>query len=223
MFPSIQKLHHALIMTGNRAENLASVKAYISEQGIAVSGNPDVLVFEGEQVLMADVERIIASLLSRKLGEHRFCVISFDRLAVDVQNTLLKSLEEPQIGTHFFILVPTLDKIIPTILSRCQILAGSAVQAETRLDAEAFLKMTVSERFELVESFTKAKKDEDNVSKAEISAFLDALEKLVWERGIRDESLFADIRHSREYVAIRGASHRIILDFIGIVCPILKK
>jgi hypothetical protein len=223
MFPSIEKLHHALIVTGNRLKNADALRGYLQSQSIQVAGNPDVIWFDDEQILMAQAEQIVQSVTSRKLGAHRFCIISCDRMAADVQNRLLKTLEEPQEGTHFVILVPTVDRILPTILSRCQVIVGDATSTETRLDAKAFLAMPLGERFELIETFTKAKKDEDNVSKAEIVAFLDDLEKLTWERGIRDETFFVDIRQSRSYVAIRGASHRVILDFVGIVCPILKK
>ncbi|MEI8224108.1 MAG: hypothetical protein WCG20_03225 [bacterium] len=49
--------------------------------------------------------------------------------------------------------------------------------------------------------------------------FIDLLEKKLWEQGNRDEQLFADIRKMHEYASTRGSSHRIILDFLAIVCP----
>lgn len=219
MFPPLEKLHHANLVTGNRAKNLERVKAYAIEQGIQWQGNPDVLVFDDEQILMAQAEQIVSSVVGKKVGRARMVVISADRMAADVQNRLLKTLEEPQEGTYFFVLVLSTERILPTILSRCQVFEGDVSESETRMNVRDFMKASLPERFALVESVTKAKKDEDNVSKAEVLAFIDQLEKVLWESGSRDEQLFADLRKMKGYAAIRGASHRVILDFLAMVAP----
>lgn len=222
MFPLISQLSHATILTGNRAENLNEVKKYLASNNVAWQGNPDVIIFDQEQILMEDAQNIINFVSSKKFGEHRFCIISTDRLGSDVQNRLLKSIEEPEAGTHFIILVSNLERILPTIISRCQVVSGSDRVSPTRLDVSEFLQATLSERFALIESWTKAKKGDDNLSKSEVVYFLDHLEKVLWEKGNRTEELFADIRKMREYAGIRGASHRVILDYMGMVCPLVK-
>lgn len=222
MIPSLEQLHHAIIFTGNREKQLEVIKKYFADNDVDWQGNPDVIIFDQEQLLMDEAQIIITFVSSKKLGEHRFCILSIDRMAPDVQNRLLKSIEEPQPGTYFFIILPTLDRVLPTIISRCQIITGEEGVGETRLSVQNFLAMTTSERFSFVESWTKAKKDEDNVSKSEISYFLDHLEKYLWEKGIRTESLFSEIRVMRQYVGIRGASHRVILDYISMICPLVK-
>ena len=221
MIPSLEQLHHATVVTGNREKNLAAVKDFLVASEIAIVGNPDLLIFDDEQLLMDDAEKIIRAMATKSFGAKRFCLISTDRIAADVQNTLLKTLEEPQEGVHFFLILPSADRLLPTVMSRVQVIAGDTTAETSRLDVAAFLKKKPADRFAYIETWTKAKKDEDNVSKSEVLHFIDHLEQHLWnESGSRDEQLFADIRKMREYANIRGASHRVILDFLAMVVPV---
>lgn len=220
---SLKNLSHSTIITGNRTANFASVKKDLNEQGIEFEGNPDVYVLSQES-LGVDVIRdeVIPFVSSKKVSDYRFVILSFDRATAEVQNALLKSVEEPQMGTRFIFLVPNSDTLLGTIKSRSQIIEGEKSAGESRLGVQEFLKADMQARFPLVESFVKNKKDEDNLSKSEVLAFIDQLEKKLWEKGNRDEQLFADIRQMREYANIRGASHRVILDYLAMVAPVLK-
>ncbi len=236
MFPeSLENLPHSTIVTGNRQANLSLLKEYLSKQGIETVGNPDWYLYEDEQLLMPEAERITKWATSKKVGDYRFCVISADRIAADVQNTLLKTLEEPQAGTFFILLVPDSGRMIATVLSRCLVIPGDEGAVATRLEAREFLKSALSERFALIEDWTKNKKDEDNLSKSEVVGFLDQLEKFLWgefqrgtpsfrggQGGVSTEALFADLRKMRTYAGIRGASHRVILDYVAMVAPVVK-
>lgn len=223
MFHSLQNLSHATIITGNRITNLESVKNFLMAQGIGVQGNSDVFLYDQESIGIDLVrDEVVRFVSSQKVSSSRIVILSFDRATTEAQNALLKSIEEPQEGTYFLILVPSTESLLPTILSRAQMISGDASAGVTRLDVNEFLKSNLAARFALVESVVKNKKDEENLSKSEVVAFLDHLEKNLWEKGNRDEQLFADIRQMREYANIRGASHRVILDFIGMVAPVVK-
>ena len=223
MFASLEHLHHSIILIGNRVVNLDLVKNYFSEQGIVIQANPDVVIFDTEN-LGIDIVRdhIVPLVTAQKISKARCIVLSFDRATIDAQNALLKSIEEPQAGTYFFILVPTIESILSTIVSRSQIISGNQTSGETRLDVSKFLNQTLSGRFAMVEEWTKNKKEEHNLSKTEIVNFLDQIEKFLWDRKNRDEQLFADIRQMREYANIRGASHRVILDYVAMIAPVVK-
>lgn len=219
MIPPLAQLTHANLVVGNRRRNLEELRASLASQGIAAAGNPDFLLFEGEQFLTADAESVIRSVSSKSLSGSRFVVISADRVAADVQNVLLKTLEEPQPGTSFFLLLPDAAQVIPTVLSRVRVIEGDRSAGDSRLDVGDFLAKGLPERFAYVETWTKAKKDEDNASKGEVLAFIAALEAALWSGGSRDEELFRDIRTMRGYAAIRGASHRVILDYLAMIAP----
>lgn len=219
MFGTLDNLSHATIITGNRQENLEKFKEFLVSQKIIIQGNPDVYVFNDEQLLTDDVEKIVSLLASQKVSENRFCIISCDRIDAQVQNRLLKTIEEPHSGTHIVICIQDTDQLLSTVLSRCQIIHGSHNQAVTRMDVDDFLKKSVADRFVFIESWVKNKKEEDNLSKTEVITFINLLEEKLWKQGIRDEQLFTDIRTMRDYAASRGSSHRIILDFLAMICP----
>ena len=209
--PPLEKLPHALVITGNRQANFEVVKKYIAAA-------EDVYIFDQESLKIDQLrEEIIAFLSKQKLAQQRFVIISTDQFGTEAQNAFLKNLEEPEEGTHIILLINDEKKLLPTILSRTQVFYGEQSLGETRLDVTEFVKKNLSARFEYIEAWTKAKKDEDNVSKSEVLSFIDKLEKHLWEKGERNSGVFDDIRQMREYAAIRGASHRVILDYLAIM------
>lgn len=63
------------------------------------------------------------------IGTHRggnrvILIYPLELLRSDAANTLLKSLEEPPAGTIFILLADRLDRVLPTIRSRCRLLAA---------------------------------------------------------------------------------------------------
>ena len=218
--PSLDKFPHALVITGNRQANLVTLKDFLEKNAISTIGNSDVYIFDQESIKIDELrDQVISFLSNQKVSDKRLVIISVDQFGFEAQNAFLKNLEEPQEGTHIVILVSDRKKLLPTILSRSQIIQGESFVGESRLDVNEFIKQKTDERFSYIETWTKAKKDEDNVSKTEIINFIDQLENLLWDKKNRNEQLFVDIRKMREYVAIRGASHRVILDFLAMVVP----
>ena len=231
MLPSLEKFPHALVITGNRQNNLDLVKKYFEANMVSTTGNSDVYIFDQELLKIDDLrEYIIAFLNNQKVSEKRFMIISVDQFWFEAQNAFLKSLEEPQVGTHIIILISDESKLLPTVLSRVQVIRSNESIGKSRLDVQEFLKKNLADKFAYIESFTRSKKEEDNVSKTEVINFIDALEKHLWQEfkskdsssyqeGVAEgrRSLFADIRDMRIYAQIRGASHRVILDYLAIM------
>jgi DNA polymerase III subunit delta' len=68
-----------------------------------------------------DLQRILT--MRPSMGPARAVIIdAADDLERGGANALLKSLEEPPIGTYFLLISHSSDKLLPTIRSRCQIL-----------------------------------------------------------------------------------------------------
>jgi DNA polymerase-3 subunit delta' len=86
--------------------------------------HPDVLVIEPEgQALKVDqVRQMQRDLAYRPYeGKRRICILTAaDRMAPNMSNTLLKTLEEPPLHTVIILLANSSRAILPTILSRCQ-------------------------------------------------------------------------------------------------------
>jgi DNA polymerase-3 subunit delta' len=85
--------------------------------------HPDVLVLEPEgQTLKVDqVREMHRDLAYRPYeGKRRVCILTAaDRMAPNMSNTLLKTLEEPPLHTVIILLANNSRFMLPTILSRC--------------------------------------------------------------------------------------------------------
>jgi DNA polymerase-3 subunit delta' len=88
--------------------------------------HPDVLVIEpeGQTIKVDQVRQMQRQLVYKPYeGKRRVCILTAaDRMAHDIPNTLLKTLEEPPLHTVIILLANHSKFILPTILSRCQLI-----------------------------------------------------------------------------------------------------
>ena len=88
--------------------------------------HPDVHIVEPEGLsIKVDQIRNLQVEFSKKGLESLkkvYLLVHADKMSVSASNSLLKFLEEPHPGTVAFLLTEQPQKILPTILSRCQIL-----------------------------------------------------------------------------------------------------
>jgi len=86
--------------------------------------HPDVLLIEpiGQGIKKEQVIQMQKELAYKPYeGKRRVCILTAaDRMAHDIPNTLLKTLEEPPLHTVIILLANNSRFILPTILSRCQ-------------------------------------------------------------------------------------------------------
>ncbi len=97
--------HHAYIIEGNGPEVMPALLSFLeNEHGVVTRGNPDVWCKEFDSFLIDD-GHALKEMQTRKGidGERKFFIFSFSYITEEAQNTLLKILEEPTEGTHFFI------------------------------------------------------------------------------------------------------------------------
>ena len=75
------------------------------------------------------IEETRSAIESLSIGSHRggnrvILIYPLEMLRPDSANTLLKSLEEPPANTIFILLADRLDRVLPTIRSRCRLVAA---------------------------------------------------------------------------------------------------
>lgn len=77
----------------------------------------------GNQYLLHEIDEVInATSLALAPDEHIFFVFDHaEKLSPATGNRLLKLIEEPPTNYHFIFLATNVDKILPTIMSRCHI------------------------------------------------------------------------------------------------------
>jgi DNA polymerase-3 subunit delta' len=91
---------------------------------------------EKKSISIEDARSAIEGL---SIGSHRggnrvILVYPLEMLRPDSANTLLKSLEEPPKNTIFILLADRLDRVLPTIRSRCRLLSAPRPDRNTGLD-----------------------------------------------------------------------------------------
>ena len=88
--------------------------------------HPDVLLIEpeGQNIKVDQVRQLQRNLAYRPYeGKRRVCILTAaDRMAPNMSNILLKTLEEPPLHTVIVLLANNSRFILPTILSRCQLI-----------------------------------------------------------------------------------------------------
>ncbi|WP_456433831.1 DNA polymerase III subunit delta' [Thermosulfuriphilus sp.] len=86
--------------------------------------HPDFILIrpQGVQIRIADIRNLQEQLSFAPLeGQRRLVLIDeAQRLGREAANALLKILEEPPQGTHFVMVAPKIEDLLPTIVSRCQ-------------------------------------------------------------------------------------------------------
>jgi DNA polymerase-3 subunit delta' len=97
--------------------------------------HPDVLLVEPEgQTLKVDqVRQMQRDLAYRPYeGKRRVCILTAaDRMAPNMSNILLKTLEEPPLHTVIILLANNPTLLLPTILSRCQLIRFTPLPIST--------------------------------------------------------------------------------------------
>ncbi len=110
----------------NRKDDQDSCDQCISCKKIDQNIHPDVLVLEpsGQTLKVEQVREMQKDLSYRPYeGKRRICILSgADRMAPNMSNTLLKNIEEPPLHTLIILLANHERTMLPTIVSRCQII-----------------------------------------------------------------------------------------------------
>ena len=106
------------------------------------------------------IDEVRGAIGGINIGSHRggkriILIYPLESLREDASNTLLKSLEEPNADTIFILVSDRIDRVLPTIRSRCQLIAlpkPSRDLALEWLESELKLLMTDTVRTEELEA-----------------------------------------------------------------------
>jgi DNA polymerase-3 subunit delta' len=147
---SSDKFHHAWIITGPKGIGKATFAFHMARylltgleelssedptyRQIVADSHGDVRVVGGQETGEIGVEAIrdVNTFLSQTsmTGGYRIVLIDgADQMNRNASNALLKRLEEPPPKTVFFLITSLPGRLLPTIRSRCQVLALSPLSA----------------------------------------------------------------------------------------------
>jgi hypothetical protein len=216
--------HHAHLVTGKWSEMRDALTALIEEEfDTTLRGNPDYWL--GEYGTMGiDAARALAESQTRKAfrGGEKIFILAFDFITSEAQNALLKVFEEPTARTHFFVVTPLGDTLLPTLRSRLAPLALTKDQRPKTKDgnfASGFLKGDMKTRLRIVEPIVEEK------DKASALALLDDLERELHDTTDMAESggearfALGELIKMRGYLRGRAPSVKMILEYVALVTP----
>src|SRR3989344_8243390 len=214
--------HHAYAISGAPEEiTLGLLKSLEETEDIRTRGNPDVRSLS-YQVMGIEEARMLKEAAGRRAlsGDNKIFIVSARGITKEAQNALLKVFEEPPLGTHFFLIVPSLDILLPTLQSRVYLLSSlsRAHLPPTPALAPAFLGETTAKRLEIIRDLlaVAAKESEKQV----LIDFLDALARGLAEgksdaRAAALHELFLVKKYSRD----RAPSFKLLLEHLALVLP----
>ncbi|HAT68533.1 MAG: hypothetical protein A2481_02310 [Candidatus Yonathbacteria bacterium RIFOXYC2_FULL_47_9] len=218
-------LHHAHLIEGD-AKTLVPILLAALERhmGIVAQGNPDVATLFYDSFGINE-SRDLTEMQSRagfgaEAGTPKIFVVSAPSFTHEAQNALLKTFEEPTAGTHFFIILPRVDTILPTLKSRVVLSFGHAISEnkdDTSTLAEKFLSASLEERFALAKKLTD-KKTGESVDRERIRRFLDHIERILYTRlaGKKEGSeIFREIFQTKTYLSDRGSSPKMLIEHLA--------
>lgn len=186
------------------------------------SNNPDLLwIDSGEKSIGVEEAKKIRRHFHLKpystLGKVAV-ILGADKLTAEAQNSLLKTLEEPPSEANLILTTSQEEKILPTIISRCEIVRIDEQNKNQRRESfkvviEQLLVSNIEKRFEIIEKVE------------EKEAFLKALEVYFYEKLRKDLQSIASVKLILEAKKWQGSNVNIraILEYLSLNLPKLSE
>ena len=121
--------------------------------------NFDAIKIEFPLLKIADV-RNLSNFTKLKVTEKTAIVIkNFHTASEEAQNALLKALEEPQENLYYILTAENIQNILPTIISRCQVIDVSSMSYIVSNDGKEkvndFINAKTGGRLKIISAITK--------------------------------------------------------------------
>jgi len=230
-------LHHAYLIEGKREEIFPLVIKFMKEIGVETIGNPDfshmiydnLNIEDARNLKSKSLEKGFSSGLSKKIY-----IISANNLLLEAQNTLLKMFEEPIENTHFFLIIPEVDVLLKTLVSRFYLIK-TKISLESELkEVEKFISMAIKDRILFIKELLTDEEDEEenaivstNTPKSKALKFLNALEFVLHNKMSKtvfdiysDVDFFEQIFKAREFLRQPGSSSKSLMEAVALSVPV---
>ncbi|MBI2020268.1 hypothetical protein HYS94_02500 [Candidatus Daviesbacteria bacterium] len=192
-----------------------------SHLGSGNTNHPDVLYFNADSKLgIAEARKIKEHFSLKPYSAKGRAVVLEDasNLTIEAQNALLKTLEELPKEGLFILGVDNESKLLPTIISRCQVIHIPEVSSYPTpgvgiyiADIERLLRISIEERFEYIEKL----KDREEFLYALVNYFHKNLASHI-QSGSTD--FIKELLQAEEW-ANQNVNIRAILEYLMLVMP----
>lgn len=221
--------HHAFGIEAEQEEGISVAQAWAErELGMTMHGNPDVVVLRFGLFSVADARRVAELAAGAAFaGTTKVVIIAAGRAYHEAQNALLKIFEEPPVGTHLFLVLPSMGGLLPTLRSRIVMLEAHSAEHRTDVSdlATEFLKGTKEKRSAIIKRLTSGKDDDKKRElRDQAIALLNGIEAVIYNEVSqtyvkKHAELLSDIATLRTHLYDRSAPVKMILEHLAIVTP----
>lgn len=226
-FKKTGRLHHAYGISGDREKVQEEIFAFLEHDlNFPINANPDFWQGEFNVFKVDDGRTINEAHLNMPIKYDRKVFVIFANSMTDpAQNSLLKIFEEPQASTTFFLVLPSMVDLLPTLKSRLIFGTTEDKKKDSLSLAEEFLNAKVGKRLEIVAKIVKDIKDEKQ-TKAGAIKFIKNIELVVKNNmkvknahNARSGSLLAieDLEKAISYASDESPSIKVILEHLALV------
>ena len=235
-------LHHAYLIEGKHEKIVPEILEFIEILGVKTSGNPDFSQMIFDNLKIEDALFLRNMSLEKGISEKKkifiICVNSF---TLDAEQTLLKMFEEPIENTHFFLVIPDVHTLLPTVISTFYLISSRQDLAENEnlKEVENFIAMPLQNRINFLKEFLAETEDgeEDLVEMPLVTPstkfesprikalkFLNMLEfklyynfipSLTWNK----IDYFEHIFKVREFLRQPGSSAKNLMEGVALIIP----
>lgn len=233
-------LHHAYLIEGAQSEIIPDIIKFLKSLGINTVGNPDFVnisidnfkIDEAFSLRSMSSDKGFSSALSAQAGKKIF-MICVNNVSLDAQNVLLKMFEEPIENTHFFLIVPDVNALLKTLVSRFYFVSARQDLAETEetRKAEKFITMPLKSRIDFIKELLVEEETEDedgneivvlNSTRSKALKFLNALEFVLHKKMLDvsfNISFFEHFFKVRKYLRMPGSSAKSLMESVALIIP----
>lgn len=218
---------HAHVVFGDSDVFLERVTTWIASEYGEQEDGVTFFSYKARVLKIADVRNIQHPVTLRSAQNvTKHVVIRADLIPMQAQNALLKTLEDPQSDTRFYINLPVGSHVIPTILSR------TAQHTLDHVDsADSFAKNFLSSHYvDRLEIYEQLKHENDKgkmvFDKNKSSVFISELLSAMTEQAKAANNISADdissILQLQKYILDPSASTKQIMESIATLTPVIK-
>jgi hypothetical protein len=226
-----ENLHHAYLIEGAREEVLPELLEFLENAGVATRGNSDFVHISTDTFKMEDARNLKAYEKEKSFSKNKkIFVVSANFILLEAQNTLLKIFEEPIPDTHFFVIVPDINALIKTLVSRFYVIRRLEQKGVENKTAEKFLAMQKVERLEFIKAMiAEPEEGEEGVvlesARAKSLRLLNSLELVLHKKSDAHGLPLKSFEHFfkvRETLRMPGSSVKNLMESVALVAPVIQ-
>jgi DNA polymerase III delta prime subunit len=200
--------HHATLFV---TKNPKATFNHLKSQAVDV----EIVEYSTETLSIGEVRRIITmAYQSAGASQSRCLFIITNQIAIEAQHALLKILEEPPATTKFVCILPSSAGLLPTILSRLQVVVVESESIVPPTFVE-WLSLPVPARLALIAEIAKSKDD---------TRFVELEHGLIANVSEAGATLPIPVKTSvmttLRRLSLRGASKKMLWEDLSFVFPV---